>query len=249
MNAEEMPRDEHAPEQPVAAEDLTGGDSGLVIIPGGAVPDEMDDLDVHEFVDVPADVSDDAGAASAEPSAETEPETEPEVPDRPQFTLDELVAEMAGVSAAPAASEESAPPVPERVDVLVAAMSDTFAEASAVEDEMWTRAPFWALAAVWAVFAGALTYLLWPTAAEGLEALMGAVLYGALVYGGVALVIIGLVAGMIIRSRAQGRASAVDRGIVGRAILLRALGWTAAGVALWVVALIVVSFHAVGVIR
>jgi len=54
---------------------------------------------------------------------------------------------------------------------------------------------------------------------------------------------------MIVRSSAQARASAVDRGIVGRAILLRVLGWTAAGVAVWVIALIAVSFHAVGVIR
>jgi type IV secretory pathway TrbD component len=54
---------------------------------------------------------------------------------------------------------------------------------------------------------------------------------------------------MVIRSRAQARGSVVDRGLVGRAILLRSLGWTAAGVALWVVAMIVVSFHAVGVIR
>lgn len=249
MSDEEMPRDEQAPEQPDAAEELIGEDTGLVIIPGGVGPDEMDSVDSNDSVEAPAgDGSEDLDATPDELSAENVPE----VPDRPQFTLDELVAEMAGVSAATvgqAGSGEAAPPAPERVDVLAAAMSDTFAEAPAVEDEMWTRAPFWALVAVWALFSGALAYLLWPTAAEGLEVLMGALLYGVLVYGGVALVVVGLVAGMIIRSRAQARASVVDRGIVGRAILLRVLGWTAAGVALWVIALIVVSFHAVGVIR
>ena len=199
MSDEETPRDEHAPEQPVAAEEPIAEDTGLVIIPGGAGPDEMDDVD-----------------------------------------YDDLAA---------AASGEAAPPVPERVDVIAAAMSETFAEVPAVEDEMWTRAPFWALTAVWAIFAGGLAYLLWPTAAGGLEALMGASLYGVLVYGGVALVVIGVVAGMIVRSSAQARVVVVDRGIAGRAILLRVLGWTAAGVALWVIALIVLSFHAIGVIR
>jgi hypothetical protein len=248
MSDEEMPRDEQAPEQPVVAEEPITEGSGLVIIPGGAGPDEMDDVDFNDLAAAPEDASEDLDTEFGESVAEAEPE----VPDRPQFTLDELVAEMAGVSAAtvgPAAPGEAAPPEPERVDVLAAAMSDTFAEAPAVEDEMWTRAPFWALVAVWAIFAGGLAYLLWPTAAEGLEALMGASLYGILVYGGVALVVIGIVAGMIVRSSAQARASAVDRGIVGRAILLRVLGWTAAGVAVWVIALIAVSFHAVGVIR
>jgi len=248
MSDEEMPHDEHAPERPVAAEGPIVEDTGLVIIPGGTGPDEMDDVDHEDLAAAPADASDDVDAAVAEPAAEAETE----VPHRPQFTLDELVAEMAGVSAAtaaPTASGEAAPPVPERVDVIAAAMSETFAEVPAVEDEMWTRAPFWALTAVWALFAGGLAYLLWPTAAEGLEAVMGASLYGVLVYGGVALIVIGVVAGMIVRSSAQARAAVVDRGIVGRAILLRTLGWTAAGVALWVIALIALSFHAIGVIR
>ena len=232
MSDEVLPRDEEALEQRAAAQEPIGEDMGLLIIPGGVDPEDA------------GEPADEVGPEASEPAA---------VPaDRPQFTLDELVAEMAGVSAAsavPPAAGESAPVVPERVDVLGAAMSDTFSEAPAVGQEMWTRAPFWAVAAVWAIFAGVLAYLLWPTAPQGFDALMGSSLYSVLVWGGVALVVIGLVIGAVVRSRAQARGGAADRGPVGRAILLRALGWTAAGVAMWVVAMIVVSFHVVGVIR
>lgn len=262
MSDEEMPRDEEAPEQRAAAEEPTGEDMGLLIIPGGVDPEDADDgiasggPDASASDETPEIVEPDLDVpAAGEPIDDVElrvaePDAAPA--DRPQFTLDELVAEMAGVSAASAvapAPGESAPVVPERVDVLTAAMSDTFAEAPAVEDEVWTRAPFWGIAAAWALFAGVLAYLLWPTATQGFDALMGSSLYSVLVWGGVALVVVGLVIGTGVRSRAQARGSVVDRGVVGRAILLRTLGWTAAGVAIWVVAMIVVSFHAVGVIR
>jgi hypothetical protein len=259
MSDKEMPRDEEAPEQPAAVVEPIGEDMGLLIVPGSVDPDDADDgtsmSDLGPVVPSEVPDADLDEPASDESTAEAEPaavEPEAEAVDRPQFTLDELVAEMAGVSAVTAAapaSGEAASVAPERIDVLAAAMSDTFAEAPPVEDEMWTRAPFWAIAAAWVLFSGALAYLLWPTAAKGFEALMGASLYSVLVWGGVALVVIGLVIGAVIRSRAQARGSVVDRGLVGRAILLRALGWTAAGVAMWVVAMIVVSFHAVGVIR
>jgi hypothetical protein len=256
MTDEEMLRDGETPQQPVAAEEPTGADAGLVIIPGGPDPEEADDDVAPSDAEVPAveDAPEVPDVAIHEAGADEPAETLPEpAPEWPQFTLDELVAEMAGVSAVTAASApsvaEAVTVAPERVDVLAEAMSETFAEAPDVEAEMWTRAPFWALAAVWAAFAGALAYLLWPTAADGLQALMGASLYGLLVYGGPGLVVVGLVMGLIVRSRAQARASVVDRGVVGRAILLRTLGWTAAGVAVWVVAMIVVNFHAVGVIR
>ena len=236
MSDEEMPRDEEAAAQPAAAGEPVGEGMDLLIIPGGIDPD-MDE------------------PASDGPTVEAELEaagSEVRTADRPEFTLDELVAEMAGVSAATAAvsvSGEAAPATPERVDVLAAAMSDTFAEAPPVENEMWTRAPFWTIAAAWAIFSGVLAYLLWSTATQGFDVLMGSSLYSVLVWGGVALVVVGLVIGAVIRSRAQARGSVVDRGTVGRSILLRTLGWTAAGVAIWVVAVVVVSFHAVGVIH
>jgi uncharacterized membrane-anchored protein len=73
-------------------------------------------------------------------------------------------------------------------------------------------------------------------------------LYGILVFGGAALVAGGLVVGLVVWFRARSQADHSDRGIVGRAVLLRALGWTAMGVALWVVSMIVLSLHSLDVI-
>jgi len=224
------------------------------------LPGEAKDLETLEMGDEPTGDADElmiiTGGIAEEgqdgevaPAEEAEPESDAEPADeRAEFTLDELVAEMAGVSAVVAdapAAETAAEPVPEHLDPLAAAMSEAFAATVPVEAEMWTRAPFWATGATWAIFVGVLTYLLWPKAAGGLQ---DAPLYGVLVFGGATLVVVGLVAGLIVWSRARARAEITDRAIVSRAVLLRVLGWTAAGVALWVIAMIVLSLHYLDVI-
>jgi hypothetical protein len=130
--------------------------------------------------------------------------------------------------------------VPDHVDPLAAAMSEAFAEAVPIEAELWTRVPFWTLGFVWAASVGVMTYLLWPKMSGGLQ---DAPLYGVLVFGGAGLVVVSLIAGLIVWSMARARAELTDRPIVSRAVLLRVLGWTAGGVALWVVSMIVLSLR------
>jgi len=245
MSDAELPHDAELPQQPEAADEAAGEDGGLLIIPGGAGADEsesaLDDPASLEPESKPTDV---AGTDPLEGDVPVAPEQAPPVAEA-QFTLDELVAEMAGVSAATTDPQASAEPVvAQRVDPLAAVMSEAFEEVP-VESEMWTRLPFWLLGATWVLFTGVITYLLWPTAKAGLT---GSPLYGALVYGGAALVVVGAITGVIVWSRARARCALPDRGVVGRAILLRAVGWTATGVVLWVVTMIVLSLHSLDVI-
>jgi hypothetical protein len=216
-------------------------DEGLVIIPGGGVDDAEEE---------PLQVADASGStAPEEPTAPEESGSAAEGGDstEPHFTLDELVAEMADVSTVASdgsGPEAPAPVVAERIDVLETAMSDTFAEAPPVEAVMWTRLPFWVLGAVWVISVGVLTFMLWPTAKAGLAGQ----LYDVLVFGGAGLVVVSAVAGAVIWFRARSQAEMADRAIVRRAVLLRALGWTALGVALWVVSMVVLSLHSLDVI-
>jgi len=224
-----LPRDVEEPEMPESGDESMVASEEIMIITGGFTDGESDEDDGTALEGGERSVDGD------EPSAEEDMESASE------FTLDELVAEMAGVSAAtPDAPVEEAAPVPDHIDPLAAAMSETFAGACPVEVELWTRLPFWILGVVWVLFVGALAFLLWPRSAGGLQ---DAPLYGLLVFGGAALVVIGLAAGLFIWSRARSRAELSDRPIVSRVVLLRVLGWTAGGVALWVITMVVLSLH------
>lgn len=217
-----LPRGGDEPETHETNDESTSEAGELQILAEGiADPESGDDLSATAPADEHA-MEEPAGSAS-------------------EFTLDELVAEMAGVSSvtAQAPAVESAP-APEHVDPLTAAMSDTFAEAAPTEAALWTRVPFWVIGLSWMSFVGVMTFLLWPKSSGGLQ---DAPLYGALVFGGAGLVVLSLFIGLIVWARARSHAEAGDRGIVSRAVLLRVLGWTAGGVALWVVALIVLSLR------
>ena len=216
-----LPHGGEEPEAPETVDEPTGDPEELVIITGGTADSEPDGDEPMGDDVAPEDVEE------AERAAE--------------FTLDELVAEMAGVSAvAASASAGETAPVQGHVDPLTAAMSEVFAEAAPIESEMWTRAPFWAVGASWVVFIGVLTFLLWPRSTGGLETMP---LYGVLVFGGAVLVVVSLMAGLVVWARARARTEPTDRPVVSRALLLRMLGWTAAGVALWVIAMVVLSLH------
>lgn len=268
MSDTEMLRDGEEPERPVAADEpvvddegpviLVGDsqeadDEGLEIFPGAseAADDEGESLviipgsggaDEDEEEPFQADDAEEWAAPEASGSAAAEGD-----PAEPHFTLDELVAEMADVSTVAAdgsGPEAPAPAAAERIDLLETAMSDTFAEAPSVEAAMWTRLPFWILGGAWVLSVGVLTFLLWPTAKAGLTGQ----LYDLLVFGGVGLVVASAVAGAVIWFRARAQAEMAERALVSRAVLLRALGWTAIGVALWVVSMVVLSLHSLDVI-
>jgi hypothetical protein len=238
MSDTDLPGDEGTPEPSRADEATDVRNAGLQIIPGGFEPDESD---------TDGATPDQLGVLESEAVSTPESVTAEQPPAAPEtnFTLDELVAEMAGVSAAVTTVAEEEPVPVQRVDPLAMAMQDAFEE-TPVESEMWTRMPFWTLGAVWVLFVGVITYLLWPAAKLDLT---GTQLYGVLVYGGAALVALGAVTGLIVWSRARNRCALPDRGVVGRALLLRAVGWTATGVALWVVSMIVLSLHSLDVIH
>lgn len=232
----------------------------LIIIPASEADDEGDDgfesVSAEPAADdglliVPGDPEEDLVivAADSEPASESTPEIEEdEEPGPVNFTLDELVAEMADVSTVvtegPAAGV-AAPAAVERIAAIDAVMNDTVGDGVPLEGEMWTRLPFWILGGVWALAVLVLTYLLWPTAKVGLG---GAPLYGALVYGGAALAVLSLAVGATIWSRARSLSTTGERPIVSRIIMMRALTWTASGVGLWVVSMIVLSFHSLAII-
>lgn len=216
-----LPHGGEEPEAPETVDEPMEDLQELVIITGGTADSEPAEDEPVVDDGEPADVEE------AERAAE--------------FTLDELVAEMAGVSAvAVSSSAEETAPAQGHIDPLTAAMSEVFAEAAPIESEMWTRAPFWAVGASWVLFSGVLTFLLWPQSTGGLETMP---LYGLLVFGGAGLVAVSLVAGLVVWSRARARTEPTDRPVVSRALLLRMLGWTAGGVALWVIAMVVLSLH------
>jgi hypothetical protein len=243
MSDAELPHDAELPEQPETDDEAAVEDGGLLIIPGG-VDAEIPEADALDESAPEAEEADETAPDALADDEASATEQQPEEPDT-QFTLDELVAEMAGVSAVGADSGADAEPVvAQRVDPLAAVMSEAFEEVP-VENEMWTRLPFWILGAAWVSFAGVITYLLWSTAKA---ALTGTQLWGVLIFGGPALVAAGAVMGFVVWSRARVRCAMPDRGVVGRAILLRAVGWTATGVALWVVSMIVLSLHSLDVI-
>ncbi len=243
MSDAETTRDGDEPERPFAAGEPAVEGEGLVIITGsgGVEEDEEEPLPTTDTGAAPTR-AEFAGAEEAGPAAEEGDSTGTDL------TLDELVAEMADASTlvtGRSAPEAPAPVVTEHVDVLESLMTDTLAELPAVEARMWTKLPFWVLEALWVLSVGVLTFLLWPNAKAVLAAIP---LYDALVFGGAALVAVSAVVGAVVWSRARSMAEMADRSVVGRVVLLRALGWIAAGVALWVVSMVVLSLHSQGVI-
>lgn len=227
------------------------------------------EIEAAEGVEIPdtAVASEPAAVAVPEPGPEREPEPEPEprpeAEPRPQseaeaepeppLTLDELVAELAGSETAEEADAEAAQAAEGEEPSMTAAEEPVETVEEEVEPaapkpllrRVWTKAPFWAVDAAWAILTLAAVIALWrapaATFADGIA-------YGVLVLGGAALAFIGLVTGLVVWLVARSRAGQDERVGLGLAIWTRALIWTAGGVALWWVGLLVLDLHHAGVI-
>lgn len=170
-----------------------------------------------------------------EPAAEPEPEAAPGL--EPEPTPEPEPASAPEPEPGPASAPE---PAPVREFVL----PPDAAPGHALAD----RAPFWVLGGIWVVFVVLMTYSLWPAAARA-GAFLSAPLYPVFVFGGAALVLLGFVTGLVVWLIARGRAGDDGRRGIGRAVWMRALGWTAGGVLLWWAGLILLEMHGNGLIR
>ena len=217
------------------------------------------EIEAAEGVEIPDTAV--ASEREAESAAEAEPETEPVADAAPEpepqpelpFTLDELVADLASsgpgdeanADAARAAEDESPSMTAAEEAVETAEQEVEPAAPKPLLRRVWTRAPFWAVDAAWAILTLAAVIALWrapaATFADGIA-------YGVLVLGGAALAFIGLMTGLIVWLVARSRAGQDERVGLGLAIWTRALIWTAGGVALWWVGLLVLDLHHSGVI-
>lgn len=217
------------------------------------------EIEAAEGVEIPDTAV--ASEPEAESAAEAEPETEPVADAAPEpepqpelpFTLDELVADLASsgpgdeanADAARAAEDESPSMTAAEEAVETAEQEVEPAAPKPLLRRVWTRAPFWAVDAAWAILTLAAVIALWrapaATFADGIA-------YGVLVLGGAALAFIGLMTGLIVWLVARSRAGQDERVGLGLAIWTRALIWTAGGVALWWVGLLVLDLHHSGVI-
>jgi hypothetical protein len=193
-----------------------------------------------------------------EPETEAEPEPEPEPaveldpkPEAVPLTLDELVADLAESEAV----EEPAALAPTADEAVVEEPEhETPAAEEAVEEtagpkpllrRWWTQVPFWVVDAVWVVLTVGAVVSLWRAPAATLT---DGIAYTVLVLGGAALAFIGLVTGLVVWLVARSRAGEDERGGLGLTIWTRALAWTAGGVALWWIGLLVLDLHHAGVI-
>ena len=230
-------------------------------------------IEPAEDVEIPDDVVETEPVTQAEPETEAGPETEtepdgetepePEAEPAPEshaaaeatpLTLDELVADLAHSEAGEETTAETvmvdeppAAPVEEAEETVEDAVEgDTEpAPPQPLLRRFWTRVPFWAVDSAWAILTLAATIALWrapaATFADGIA-------YAILVVGGAALAFVGLVTGLVVWLVARSRADEDERVGLGLAIWTRALTWTAAGVAMWWIGLLVLDLHHAGVI-
>jgi hypothetical protein len=184
-----------------------------------------------------------------------------------QPTLDDLIADLAvegapadveqdaeraegDASATPAASETDAAPeieagaAPEPVapmaQVAVPKATEAPVEAGPMLERLWTHVPFWVIGGAWLVLTASMTALLWNATPGGVT---GGIPYAALVFGGGVFVLIDLVAGLVISQMVRSRTAPGERSGLALAIWNRALLWTAGGVLLWWIGLLLLDLH------
>jgi hypothetical protein len=232
-----------------------------------AEPDPLEEPPSVEGLEAPEELE--------HPAPELVLEKEPEpAPVAAGLTLDDMVAEIKesqgaeepaagetqdaeGAEAAEGEAAEIAEPEASEGEVAEGATTDaaeaveeTVEEAATgtglARERMETRVPFWVYGGVWVVFAGVMTYLLWPVSA-GL--FTGSSRYAIFVLGGAGLTVIGLFVGLAAWLTGRSGTSQEEKQGLTQAILLRTAGWMTVGVVLWWIALIALDLHRTGVIR
>jgi hypothetical protein len=104
--------------------------------------------------------------------------------------------------------------------------------------------PLWIVTGMFAAFVGALVYLMWPSA-TGSVVTTG--LYRLLVLGGAGMVIIELLTGITVWLVARAHADRDEKRGLALTLWTRALAWTAGGVVLWWIGLLVLDLRHVGI--
>jgi hypothetical protein len=199
----------------------------------------------------------DAEASAVDSGPEPEPDAQAEVladveTKSDQLSLDEMVESLkasddAGDEAAEGGDEPSQD-VAVEASAAAATPSEAFDAPTAdglARDRLAARLPFGVYVGLWAAFAGAMGYLLWPAAAKPF---VDSGIYAYSVLGGVALTLagplLGLAVWLLVRSSADVESNA---GLV-RAVFMRAALSTLAGDLLWWLGLVLLDLHRAGVL-
>jgi hypothetical protein len=258
--SDESPVEDAQPTEPMTPLDPIGGAlslSGSEPGPGAepetvAEPESEPALELNEVLE--SEPASDAAGSAAQPS------------------LDDLIADLAvegepadgetgtardgaeraedGASAAPTGVEakEARASEPQAVPVSVAPVAQAVspiaaepaAEAGPMLERSWTHVPFWVIAGAWVVLTAAMTALLWNASAGGVTT---GIPYAVLVLGGGVLVVIDLVAGLVVSLMVRGRTAPGERAGLFLAVWYRALLWTAGGVLVWWIGLLLLDLH------
>jgi hypothetical protein len=181
------------------------------------------------------------------PTAEQIPAAEEAASQEPpeQLSLEEMVESLKGdepeLGEAPAdgaEAAEAAVPVPVAVAAVEPLPEDGFAR-----DLLSARLPFGVYIGAWAIFAGVMTYLLWPAATGPFT---GTRLYAYFVLGGAALTLVGPLLGLGVWLAVRGRAGDGGDAGLARAAFMRAAAATIAGGLLWWIGLVLLDLHRAG---
>jgi hypothetical protein len=252
--------DASAPE--LVAEAEPESDTLVSASEGDAAPEADDAPEPQQQAEPPAadpEPIPEQDAEAAVPEAGPEPEADVQAQaETDQLSLDEMVDSLKASDEPGDSGDEAAegdaqgdekPSEDTAVDASSAATPSEAHAAPPAEglarDRLAARLPFGIYVGIWAVFAGAMGYLLWPAAAKPF---VGSEIYAYSVLGGVALTLagplLGLVVWLLVRS---GEGAEGNAGLV-RAVFMRAALSTLAGDLLWWLGLVLLDLHRAGVL-
>lgn len=222
-----------APVDPVAAPEEAGVAEDA---PADAAPEEAGvEGAALSLDDMVSRLATDETPADAEAAEAAEAETRPEVQ-----TVEGEQGEEAAEAEEVEDGETEAAAASWRDDAAAEAVVPTL-----VRQRLSTRLPFWIYGGAWVVFAGVMTYFMWPLSADPF---VGTQYYSYFVLGCAALLALGPFLGLGVWLWGRTGATNVERGGLVRAVSLRAATWMAVGVALMWICLYVLDLHRTGVI-